>query len=286
MFVAQDTFFRKKKLLNCRGRLLDLSGRAVMGILNLTPDSFYDKSRLAATADAVRRAGEMLGQGASILDLGAQSTRPGAELLPADVEWNRLSTSLTAIRKEFPSAFISIDTFHASVAVQALDMGADLINDISGGSLDPGMLEIPARYNAPYILMHLKGTPKSMQKAPHYEDVTAEVLSYFSERLALLRSKGAHDVILDPGFGFGKTLEHNFTLLKNLELFALLECPVMAGLSRKSMVNKILNVQPEDALNGSTVLHTIALLKGVDILRVHDVKEAVEVVKLVSAVQS
>jgi len=263
--------------------MLDLSVPAVMGILNLTPDSFYDKSRVQGIDEAVQKAGEMLGQGATFLDLGAQSTRPGAAFLPAGEEWDRLSPALSAIRTAFPDAYLSIDTFHSAVAVQALDAGADLVNDVSGGTLDPDMYNIPGRYNAPYVLMHIQGTPQTMQKAPHYEDVTGEVLRYFSERLELLRAKGVHDIILDPGFGFGKTTKHNFTLLKNLELLSMLECPVMVGVSRKSMVNKVLDIKAEEALNGSTVLHTIALLKGVDILRVHDVKEAVEVVKLVSA---
>jgi dihydropteroate synthase len=284
--AVQDTSFRKKKLVTAGGRLLDLSRPVVMGILNITPDSFYRDSRVEAAEDAIRQAGRMLEEGAALLDLGAQSTRPGAIPVDAEDEWKRLEPVLKAVRHHFPTALLSVDTYHASVAGRALSEGASILNDISGGSLDAAMAATAARLNAPYVLMHMQGTPSTMQDAPHYDDVVTRVLHFFGERLAHLRASGLRDIILDPGFGFGKTPEHNYALLRQLDLFGLLDCPVMAGLSRKSMIGKVLGTTVEERLNGTTALHAVALLKGVDILRVHDVKAAVEVIKLVTLLES
>lgn len=280
--VAEDTFFKKKKSINCNGMLLDFSTPKVMGIINLTPDSFYYGGKYKDETEIVEGVRQMITDGASIIDLGAQSTRPGAELIHADEEWKRLKSPLKKIRKEFPDIPISVDTFYSSVAKKAVEAGADIINDISGGSMDDKMFEAVAKLKVPYILMHIQGTPQTMQQNPHYENVVKEVMKYFSEKISQLVLLGVHDIIIDPGFGFGKTLEHNYELLNKLDLFRMLERPIMTGISRKSMINKVLNIKPEDALNGTTVLNTIALMKGANILRVHDVKEAVEAVKLVS----
>ncbi len=282
--VAEDTFFKKKKFINCNGKLLDFSTPKVMGILNLTPDSFYDGAKYQDEKAVINHVRQMIDEGASIIDVGAQSTRPKAALISSAEEWKRLESHLKIIRKEFPSTLISIDTFYADVAEKAVDCGADMINDISGGTMDEKMFTTIARLKVPYLLMYIQGTPQTMQENPQYENVVKEELNYFAERIQQLVLLGVHDIIIDPGFGFGKTLEHNYELLKNLDLFRVLERPIMVGLSRKSMVNKVLNIKAEDALNGTTVLNTIALTKGADILRVHDVKEAVEAVKLVSCI--
>lgn len=279
--VAQDTFFRKNKLLNCNGQLLDLSTPVVMGILNITPDSFFKNSRVTDLNESVNSAGQMLTDGATILDIGAQSTRPGADLLNAETEWKRLEPFLKSLRKQFQKTILSVDTFHASVAERAIEEGADMINDISGGVYDAQMYNVVANKGVAYVLMHSKGMPQTMQVDPAYDDVDGEVLRYFAEKTALLKQNGVNDIILDPGFGFGKSLDHNFTLLKNLDLLKMTNRPVMVGLSRKSMINKVLHTSPDQALNGTTVLHTLALLKGADILRVHDVKEAVETIRLI-----
>jgi len=290
-----------KKTLNCRGRLLDFSTPKVMGILNITPDSFYNGCKYSTESDIVAHLKQMLDEGAAIIDIGAQSTRPKATLISADDEWKRLEAILKLVRKEFPDAVFSVDTFYAEVAKKAVDSGADMINDISGGTMfyppppKGGAPEVPfrgfrgdmfstiAELKVPYILMHIQGTPQTMQQQPHYGDVVKQVMDYFVERIEQLVSLGAHDIIIDPGFGFGKNTEHNYPLLSHLDLFKFFERPIIVGLSRKSMINKILGTKPEDALNGTTVLNTIALIKGANILRVHDVKEAVEAVKLVEA---
>ncbi|MCX6291514.1 MAG: dihydropteroate synthase [Bacteroidetes bacterium] len=282
--AAEDTFFKKKKFMRMNGKLVDFSTPGVMGILNITPDSFFDGNRYTTEKDALKQAGRMLEEGASILDIGAQSTRPGSELLSAEEEWNRLASPLDSIRKEFPSAILSIDTFYSEVAEKSISHGANLINDISGGTMDPEMFTVISRLKVPYIVMHMQGTPQNMQTNPLYENVVKEVMRYFAERIQILVSLGVNDIIIDPGFGFGKTTDHNYELLKHLDLFSILERPVMVGLSRKSMIQKVLHVPSEDALNGTTVLHTIALMKGADILRVHDVKEAMEAIKLVTCV--
>lgn len=258
----------------------DLSKPVVMGILNLTPDSFYDGGQ--HISDYLSRVEQMLAEGASIIDIGGASTRPGAADLSADMEWDRLKGPLMKIRKKYPNTCISIDTYHALVARKALDAGADMINDISGGTFDPAMPAVIGKFRVPIVIMHIQGTPGNMQQSPHYQDVVEEIYTYFLERIDIFRSSGATTLILDPGFGFGKTVEHNFSLLNNLRRFKETGLPVLAGLSRKSMINKVLNINPEMALNGTTVLNTLALINGADILRVHDVKEAMEAIKLVS----
>jgi dihydropteroate synthase len=274
-----------KKLLSCRGRLLDLSTPAVMGILNITPDSFYDGGQHAGEKEILSHAEHMLAEGAAIIDIGAQSTRPRAPLITADEEWSRLSPVLKSLRKEFPEAVFSIDTFYSSIAAKSIAEDADMINDVSGGTMDAQMFETVAALQVPYVLMHIQGTPQTMQTNPHYENVVKEVMDYFVERTQKLASLGLNDVILDVGFGFGKTQEHNYTLLHHLDLFKWFEKPILVGISRKSMVSKVLDIKTEESLNGTTVLNTIALLKGASILRVHDVKEAVEAIRLVKMYQ-
>jgi len=269
-----------KKYLNVRGNLLDISQPMVMGILNITPDSFYDGGKLTGDNAIAERAGQMLDLGASIIDVGGQSTRPGAELISAGEEWERIKEPLSILHEKFPAAVISIDTFYSEVAEKAIAAGAGIINDISGGSMDKQMFETVARMKAPYILTHMKGTPQTMKQEANYENVVTEVMDYFAEKIQKLTSLGVPDIIIDPGFGFGKTLEHNYELLSRLNLFKIFERPILAGISRKSMVNKVVGTKPEAALNGTTVLNTIALQNGASILRVHDVKEAVEVLKI------
>lgn len=273
-----------KKYLNTGGKLLDCSAPKVMGILNITPDSFYDGGKYQNENDLFSHAGKMIEEGASIIDIGAQSTRPGAAQIPPGEEWNRLAKPLRQLRNLFPDIVISVDTFYSSIAEQAVAEGADMINDISGGTMDSRMFEMVAGLKVPYVLMHIQGTPQTMQEKPAYKNVVNEVMNYFASRVHTLVSHGVTDIILDPGFGFGKTLEHNFELLADLELFKALGRPLLAGFSRKSMVNKVIRTKPEDSLNGTTVLNTIALQKGISILRVHDVKEAVEAIRLTSKV--
>jgi dihydropteroate synthase len=282
--AAEDTFFKMKKFVNCNGVLLDFSTPKVMGILNVTPDSFYDGGKYSAENEIIDHAKQMITEGAAILDIGAQSTRPDAKLVTAEEEWKRLVTVLIKARKEFPSILISVDTFYADVAKRSVDEGADIINDVSGGTMDEQMFPTIGKLKVPYILMHMQGTPQTMQQNPQYKNVSSEVMSYFAERIQQLAALGVHDIILDPGFGFGKTTAHNYELLHHLDLFRMLERPILAGLSRKSMINKVLAIKSGEALNGTTVLNTIALMKGADILRVHDVKEAVETIKLVTCV--
>jgi dihydropteroate synthase len=274
-----------KKLINARGSLLDLSTPAVMGIVNVTPDSFVPGSRVRTEDEVLTRVERFKAEGAKLIDIGAQSTRPGAASISAEEEWKRLYPILPLLTRTFPELFFSIDTFYASVAEQAADAGVHLINDISAGTIDPLMIGTAGRLKMPYILMHMQGTPASMQQQPTYTDVVKEVFDFFLERKIKLMEAGVMDILLDPGFGFGKTIEHNFALLKALPLFFQLDCPLLVGLSRKSMINKVLGTTPEEALNGTTVLNTIALTGGASILRVHDVKEAIETVKLYNAFQ-
>ncbi|MBS1634459.1 MAG: dihydropteroate synthase [Bacteroidetes bacterium] len=269
------------KSIEINGRQLTFEKARVMGIVNLTPDSFYDGGKLQHIPEILGAAERMIQDGASILDIGAVSTRPGATNVPEAEELRRLLPALAALRKAFPETWISVDTYRHRVAEAVLDNGADIINDISGGNLDEAMLASVARYKAPYILMHMQGTPQTMQQAPHYDDVFREVYIFFEERLQQLRQLGHTQVILDPGFGFGKTQEHNYTLLHRLNLFNTLGYPVLAGVSRKSMINKLLHTKPENALNGTTVVNTIALLNNARILRVHDVKEAIQAIEVV-----
>lgn len=284
--MAKDTFFNKKATLNARGKHIDLGCPKVMGIINLTPDSFFEGSRKQTVADALQQAGKMLADGAAILDLGAYSSRPGAEDISVQEEADRLLPIVEAIVEAYPEAILSIDTFRASVAEAAVNAGAHIINDISGGQLDADMFATAARLQAPYILMHMKGNPKTMTQLATYDDVFTEVLDYFNIRIAQLKKLGVEDIIIDPGFGFAKKPEHGFALLKRLEDFAPLDLPMLVGVSRKKMIYGTLGNTAAEALNGTTVLNTIALAKGANILRVHDVKEAMEAVKLWEAVNA
>lgn len=267
--------------LNCRGQLLTTEQPLVMGILNLTPDSFYSGSRIGETTHLLQRASQMLEEGAAILDIGGQSTRPSGKLLPAEEEQERVIGAIRDIHREFPKAIISIDTFYASVARAAVEAGASVINDISGGKFDPGMMATAAALQAPYICMHIPGTINDMHFIPPYEDIALEVTDYFIQKKEEAAKAGIKDLVIDPGFGFGKTRAQNFELLKKLSLPGMLNVPVLVGVSRKSMIYKTLNTTAEAALNGTTVLNTAALMAGASILRVHDVKEAMEAVKLV-----
>jgi dihydropteroate synthase len=276
----KDTVFCPKKTLNLKGKMLDVSYPVVMGILNITPDSFFAGSRHQTEMDLLYRAGDMLTDGATLLDIGGYSSRPGAEDVLEEEEINRVIPAIESIMREFPDAQISVDTYRASVAEKAVNAGAVMINDISAGAFDSAMFDTVAKLKVPYILMHMRGTPKTMQSMTDYENLLLEVIRYFQEKLELLRQKNVADVIIDPGFGFAKTLDQNYELLRHLRYFALLDHPVMAGISRKSMIYKRLNNSSEEALNGTTTLNAIALMNNVSILRVHDVKEAVEAVTL------
>ncbi|MDE3251336.1 MAG: dihydropteroate synthase [Bacteroidota bacterium] len=266
--------------LNCKGRLLAIREPIVMGIINATPDSFFRGSRRESVLDALETAENMLAQGAAILDIGGQSTRPGSKPLTAEDELKRVLPVVDAINRRFPEAFISIDTYHAMVAREAVSAGAVIVNDISGGSFDEAMLDTVASLHTPYVCMHNKGNPEQMHSITPYEDVTREVLDYFIAKKAICLEKGITDLIIDPGFGFSKTADLNFQLLKQLEVFSVLEKPLLIGVSRKSTIYKTLGITAEKALNGTTVLHTAALLKGAAILRVHDVREAMEAITL------
>lgn len=270
----------KNQTINCRGKLIDLSKPRVMGILNVTPDSFFDGGRYNEASALIDQAQKHLDEGAEILDVGAVSTRPNATEVSEDEEERRLIPAIKLLRTSFPDVIISVDTFRASIAEKAVNAGADMINDISGGTMDDRMFETIAKLNVPYILMHIQGTPATMQKSPSYANVVQEVFDALLETVHALRRLGVKDLIIDPGFGFGKTVEHNFALLKELNQFTRLDCPVLVGFSRKSMINKVLGTTPSEALNGTTVLNTLALEKGATILRVHDAKPAKEAVLL------
>jgi len=257
-----------------------------MGILNVTPDSFHDGGLHNLAEAALLKAEQMVAEGVDIIDIGGQSTRPGAKQITADEEWQRVAAPLQAIRSKWPNLPISIDTFYAEVAERALDAGADIINDISAGSLDKKMFAAVAKLQVPYVVMHMQGTPQNMQKSPSYHVAVAEILRDLSKNIASLRSLGVNDIIVDPGFGFGKTVAHNYDILKNLSDFKILELPLLVGLSRKRMINEVLKTTPETALNGTSALHAFALERGVNILRVHDVKEAKEVVTLYQTMQN
>jgi len=270
----------KYKIL-CGDNELDLSTPKVMGILNLTPDSFYDGGKIISKNDILKKVGHMLDEGAHIVDIGAVSTRPGAKEVPAHAEIEKLLPGIKIIKQNFPDSIISIDTYRSYVASLAIDAGADMINDISGGTFDTNMIETISKLKVPYIIMHILGTPENMQINPQYKNVTEEVFQFFSLQLQTLAALDMHNnIILDPGFGFGKTLEHNYNLLKNISRIKELGFPLLAGVSRKSMINKVLGTLPENALNGTTTVNTIALMNGANILRVHDVKQAVEAIQI------
>lgn len=266
--------------LNCKGRLLDISTPIVMGILNITPDSFYDGGRYNDLNTILKQAEKMLEEGAKIIDVGGMSSRPGALEVSVNEELERVIPVIKAIRGRFSEAFISIDTVWAKVAQEAVKAGADIVNDISAGSMDEALIPTVGTLNVPYILMHMQGKPQTMQDQPHYEDVATDILDFFIQKIAELRQNDIHDIVLDPGFGFGKTIEHNYTLLKKMSIFQITNLPLLAGISRKSMIYKVLNTTPDKALNGTTALNMIALQNGANILRVHDVREAVEVIDL------
>ena len=267
--------------LNCNGKLIDLSTPKIMGIINVTPDSFYDGGKTVTTEEIISRASKMLSEGATFLDVGGYSSRPGATEISETEELKRVIPVIASLTTEFPEAIISVDTFRSIVAKEAILAGAAIVNDISGGGMDPEMFSTIAQLQIPYILMHMRGTPQTMSAQTNYDNVTREVLLFFSERIAIAQKAGINDIIADPGFGFSKTQEQNFQLLNELELFGQLEIPILIGISRKSMICKTLKVTPNEALNGTTALHAIAILKGASILRVHDVKEAVECITLI-----
>jgi dihydropteroate synthase len=280
--MSEKNFFQAKQSLNIKGRLFDLSTPKVMGILNITPDSFYNKSRTATIDEALRKTEQFLTEGASFIDIGGYSSRPGAKDISPDEEVQRLVPVVESISKTFPEAILSIDTFRARVAQETILAGAHIVNDIASGDMDDEMLETVAKLQVPYIFMHMQGTPQTMQQAPIYNNVLLDVVDYFSQKVERLKSLKIHDVILDPGFGFGKTIAHNYELLKKMEDFQIFGLPILVGFSRKGMIYKPLEITAAEALNGTSVLNTIALQKGAKILRVHDVKEAVECVKLVN----
>ena len=268
--------------IDCNSKLLDLSTPAIMGILNLTDDSFYDGGQHNSIKKALLQTEKMLDDGAKIIDIGAYSSRPKAKHISHDEEWQRLEKTLQIINKEFPQAILSVDTFRSEIARRSVDNGADIINDISAGNLDLEMFDIVADLNVPYIMMHMQGTPQTMQDNPHYDCIEKEVSNYFLSKVKSLQQKGLSKIIIDPGFGFGKTVEHNYQLLNKLEELHTLELPLLVGVSRKSMVYNVLETDAKNSLNGTTAIHALCLSKGASILRVHDVKEAVECVKLIN----
>ena len=277
------------KYLNVNGRLLDLSTPCVMGILNVTPDSFYSGSRMQTEGEIEARVRQILEEGAAIIDVGAYSSRPNADHVSAEEEMNRLHLGLDVLRRTAPDAIVSVDTFRADVARMCVEeYGVAIINDIAAGEMDADMFSTVAELNVPYIMMHMQGTPQNMQQHPHYDNLLREVFLYFARKVQQLRDLGVKDIVLDPGFGFafGKTLEHNYQLMAHLEEFRLFELPLLVGVSRKSMIYRLLDTTPQEALNGTTVLHTLALMKGADILRVHDVRQAVEAVRIVEAMKA
>ena len=270
--------------INCKGNLLDLSTPKVMGIINITPDSFYDGGKYKDETEIIAQVETMLANGASFIDIGAYSSRPGAEYVDESEELARIIPIVKLLLKTFPNVLISIDTFRSRVADECLALGAAIINDISAGNLDPKMMEVVGKQRAPYIMMHMKGTPSTMQAMTNYENLLGELLYYFSEKVALARAAGINDIIIDPGFGFAKTLEQNYEILKKFNLLHAMDLPILTGISRKSMIYRLLETNPKNALNGSTALHMYALAKGTQILRVHDVKEAMECIQLLNAI--
>jgi dihydropteroate synthase len=272
--------------INCKGQLIDLTTPKVMGILNVTPNSFYDGGMYKSNSEMLTKVGKMLSEGATFIDVGAYSSKPSAEYVSEEEELQRIIPIINLILEYYPEALLSVDTFRSEVAKICIENGAAIINDISAGNLDDKMLETIAKYNVPYIMMHMRGTPETMQKMTSYEDVVKEILFYFSEKVARARSFGINDLIIDPGFGFAKTLDQNYEVLQKMELFENLELPLLAGFSRKSMIYKTLQSSAEEALNGTTVLNTVALTKGAKILRVHDVKEAMECVTLFNKINN
>ena len=280
-------FLKRKNTLNLNGRILDLAQPVVMGIINVTPDSFFDGGKYKTDKKVVKRAEEILVQGGAVIDIGAVSTQPGKEGISTVEEIDRLLPAVKAVRKEFPDAFLSIDTYRSWVALKVIEeCGPCIVNDISGGNFDVHMFETIGKLGVPYILMHMQGTPLKMQENPVYEDIIRDISLFFTERVKQLTKAGVKDVIIDPGFGFGKLLEHNYELLNRLDSFKVFQLPLMVGVSRKGMIYRLLGSNPEEALNGTTVVNILALMGGADILRVHDVREAVEAVRILNMVRS
>ncbi|UKT64147.1 dihydropteroate synthase [Pedobacter mucosus] len=280
--MIEKNFFKPKQSINVKGKLIDLSSPKVMGILNITPDSFYSNSRTKSVNDALTKTEQYLKEGATFIDVGGYSSRPGAKNIAAEEELSRLVPIIKSLINAFPEVIISVDTFRARVAEECVYVGASIINDISAGDMDELMFKTIAKLKVPYIMMHMQGTPQNMQQNPNYKNVLLDVIDYFSNKVSELTALKIHDVIIDPGFGFGKTIEHNYELLNQLEAFKIFKLPILAGVSRKGMIHKVLESKAEEALNGTSVLNTIALQKGAGILRVHDVKEAMECIKLVA----
>lgn len=272
--------------INCKGQLIDLTTPKVMGILNVTPNSFYDGGMYKSNSEMLTKVGKMLSDGATFIDVGAYSSKPSAEYVSEEEELQRIIPIINLILEYYPETLLSVDTFRSEVAKVCVENGAAIINDISAGNLDDKMLETISKYNVPYIMMHMRGTPETMQAMTTYEDIVKEILFYFSEKVAIARSFGINDLIIDPGFGFAKTLDQNYEVLQRMELFEIMELPLLAGFSRKSMIYKTLKTSAQEALNGTTVLNTVALTKGAKILRVHDVKEAMECVTLFNKINN
>ncbi len=283
-----ENFIKSNQYINCNGRLLDLNTPKIMGILNITPDSFFDGGKYQEEDTILKRVQDMLADGADIIDIGAYSSRPGAVHISTEEELNRLAKALNIIRKAYPEVIISVDTFRAKIAEAVVkDFQVDIINDIAAGEMDEKMFDTMVDLNVPYIIMHMKGTPQDMQNDPNYNyDVVYEIIDYFSKKVEELKQRGLHDIILDPGFGFGKTLDHNYELLNRMKELDVFELPVLIGLSRKSMIYNLLDCTPKEALNGTSLLNMISLQNGASILRVHDVKEARECVAIYNKLQS
>lgn len=288
LFTTTATkFLKRKSTINLNGRIIDLAQPVVMGIINVTPDSFFDGGKYKTEKKVLKRGEEILAQGGSIIDIGAVSTQPGKEGISTKDEIDRLLPAVKAIKKEFPEAAVSIDTYRSWVALKIIeDCGPCIVNDVTGGNFDDHMFETIGKLGVPYILMHMLGTPLKMQESPEYEDIIRDISLFFTERVKQLTKAGVKDVIIDPGFGFGKTLSHNYELLNRLDSFKVFQLPLLVGVSRKSMIYKLLATNPEEALNGTSVVNTLALMGGADILRVHDVQEAVEAVRIINMVRS
>ena len=279
-------FLKRKNTININGRILDLTQPVVMGIINVTPDSFFDGGKYKTEKKVVKRAEEILEQGGTVIDIGAVSTQPGQEGISTKDEIDRLLPAVKAVKKAFPNAFVSIDTYRSWVALKVIeDCGPCIVNDVSGGNFDPHMFDTVGKLGVPYILMHMQGTPLKMQESPVYEDIIREISLFFTDCVKKLTKAGVKDVIIDPGFGFGKTLDHNYELLNRLDSFKVFQLPLMVGVSRKSMIYKLLGTNPEEALNGTSIVNTLALMGGADILRVHDVREAVEAVRILNMIR-
>jgi len=280
-------FLKRKNSINLNGQLLDLAKPVVMGIINVTPDSFFDGGKYKTEKKVLKRAEEIQTQGGAVIDIGAVSTQPGSEGISTKDEIERLLPAVRAVKKEFPDAFISIDTYRSWVALKVIeDCGPCMVNDVSGGNFDVNMFDTIGKLRVPYVLMHMLGTPVKMQNNPEYGDIIRDISMFFTEQVKKLTKAGVVDVIIDPGFGFGKTLDHNYELLNRLDSFKVFQLPLMVGVSRKSMIYKMLKITPEEALNGTSVVNTLALMGGADILRVHDVKEAVETIRILDMVRS